>query len=357
MSRRVIDTRDGRDPERDRERRERARRDRERARRDQAAATPARRQPMGASVTREKRAGLIADVARGARNLLFAAYALVTRPAARPPRERSRHNPPVRRPRPTQDLSPARRRALERRRELRRARIRLVTVVSCIAALVMGWLIVPRMDVFRIRAVAVEGASQVSDLAVRLQIQQLIQRQTVFTVDDAAIVQRLERMPFVRSARVERHLLGSAMGITVVIDEYRPLAIATNGTSTWLIARDGRVLAPARLNDWRGQVPVVQLEHTKIREGQRLSNEAGLHLLRAMPDDFPGSITAVTMQNHQLTAVLDDGVALRFGRSDDLLIKIKAAEAMLAVVHGRHGYKVDYIDVSVPSRPAPHEIS
>lgn len=244
----------------------------------------------------------------------------------------------------------AKRRSASLRRDLLWRRIRFAIIV--LSVLLLGWLgyVVPRMSVFQIRTVSVEGASAVPDLLVRNQVDSQLQGQTLFTVDSDAITRRLEALPFVRTAQVDRHLPD---GLAIRITEYEPLAFGVAGDGGWLVARDGRVLTRARLDDWRARVPVVRLREEELRPGQRLAAEPTLLVLSAVPPTFPGSIRAIERTNEfGYVAELHDGPSIRLGRAQDLERKLTVAGKMLAIFSHGGQSELDYIDVTVASRPA-----
>jgi cell division septal protein FtsQ len=209
---------------------------------------------------------------------------------------------------------------------------------------------VPKFAFFNIDQVQVTGTSAVPDLLVRNKIQPLLQNQTIFTVDDDAIVKEVEHLPFVRHARVDHHLPG---GISIDVDEYRPLAIGLGDGKAWLVALDGRILSQARLADWINQVPAVRLEAESIQAGQRVGNEPALRVLRALPPTFPGTIRGVEVDDVGLmTAYMHEGPAIRLGRDTDLVVKLQVAERLMSLYGPAHIGAVQYVDVSVPERPA-----
>jgi cell division protein FtsQ len=206
------------------------------------------------------------------------------------------------------------------------------------------------MSVFDIRTVSVEGASAVPDLLIRNQVDSMLRGQTTFTVDTDAVVKKVEQQPFVRSAEVNRHLPD---GLSIRVTEYEPLAFGVARDGGWLIARDGRVLNRARLDDWRARVPVIRLQEDKVTAGERLSAEPAILVLRSVPPSFPGSIRAVDRTKESgYVASLHDGPSIRLGRAQDLDRKLSVAGRMLAMFSRTQQDELEYVDVTVPARPA-----
>jgi cell division septal protein FtsQ len=207
---------------------------------------------------------------------------------------------------------------------------------------------VPASDAFRIRHVEVSGTAAVDDLAVRMRVDPLLAGKTIFTVDRAALVRRVEELPFVREARVERHLPG---GLQLHVTEYRPLALAYGAGNFWLVARDGRVLAKASGEAWRGRIPTVELQGRDIEPGMRLGDEPALQLLSTLRPGSTLEFDVVRTERFRLEGELTSGVVVRFGRPQLLLLKLAAAERTLQLA-ARNGEDLLYIDVSVPAKPA-----
>jgi cell division septal protein FtsQ len=205
------------------------------------------------------------------------------------------------------------------------------------------------MSTFAVRQVDVVGASAVSDLTIRHKIDPVVRGETIFTMDVDRIARTIEELPFVREVTVDRHIPG---GVTVRVDEYEPLAFGIVGTRGWLVAQDGRILAPARLDDWSTRVPVVRIQQSDAGLGDRVGNEPALRLLREVPVTFPGSLRTVDVKDGQIVAETHEGYVLQFGRDDALSTKLLVVERLLGLYgSGRRG-AIDYIDVSVPERPA-----
>lgn len=251
---------------------------------------------------------------------------------------------------PSTRRTPAQLRAAAERRERLRRQLRIGVVAALLVAVVAAWIVVPASDAFRIRHVEVSGAAAVDDLQVRQRIDSLLVGKTVFTVDEDAVVSRVEELPFVREARVERHLPG---GLEIHVSEYRPLALAWSGGDFWLVAQDGRILAKANGDAWKGRIPTVTLLGDDIKAGDRVGDEPALQLLRARPRNSSVAFDVVRADGVKLEADLVGGIEVRFGRPVQLMLKVAALERAIELV--RRSGKADeimYVDVSVPAKPA-----
>ncbi|MCW2972886.1 MAG: hypothetical protein JWN72_1159 [Thermoleophilia bacterium] len=246
-------------------------------------------------------------------------------------------------------LGDAELKARARRRTMLVRRLRVAGAALALVLLAIGAYVVPRAHVFDVGHVEIEGASAVSDLAVRQRVDSLLAGQTIFTVDEAAIARRIEELPFVRSVAVDHHL-PDGLGIRIV--EYRPLALACGDKACWLVAPDGRILTKVSASEWRGRVPVVRLESTsKVRPGVRLPQEPGLALLLAVPHDSTLDFATIDVSPYSVVATTGEGIEVRFGRAEHFASKLAAAERILTSASAR-AHPLAYVDVSVPSNPA-----
>ena len=263
-----------------------------------------------------------------------------------------------------------------RRRQLLRRRLRLVALVGVVVMFGIAVYAVPRMAIFNVQRIEVTGTSAVPDLTVRSKVDPIIHGQTIFTLDTDRIRTSLAALPFVRSVSVDRHFPN---GLSITLVEYKPLALGVSvGQGSWLVARDGRVLAKVQSSDWSAQIPKVVIEQDHLKPGTRLSGEPALQLLRMVPPTFPGSFETIEVftptarrpgarraareqasrsslmleGTESIIAHMSDGAEIRFGRPDRLDLKLAVVERMLGLYgpSGRSG--ITYIDVSVPSRPA-----
>lgn len=253
-------------------------------------------------------------------------------------------------PRVRPQRTEAEQRARDRRRAALRRRLRLVGVLTLVVAMLLAWIYVPGSDAFRIRHVEVTGSSAVGDLEARTRIDELLRGETIYTVDEDKIVESLQGLPFVRAARVERHLPG---GLELRISEYRPLALGYGDGHFWLVAQDGRILARASRREWTDRIPLVALRADDLRPGVRVADEPALRLLAARESGSTLALARVEVEEYRLVGWLkgEAEVEIRFGRAELLAQKVAVAELMLGEAR-RKGLDLVYVDVTVPSRPA-----
>lgn len=243
---------------------------------------------------------------------------------------------------------PATRRARETRHALLRRRARIGGVIGGVVLLIALLWQVPQMGVFSVRQIAVEGTSAVSDLTIRQRIDPLLVDQTIYTVDTDQMRREVGKLPFVRSVSVDRHFPD---GLSIRIEEYSPLAFAYAGNGGFLVARDGRVLAPARVADWSDRVPVVRIDEQHLKIGESVGTAPALRILRTVPATFPGSFSRIDVGQFGYVGQLVDGPEIRFGRDDDLTHKFEVVARLLGMFGVGGKQAITYIDVSVTARP------
>jgi cell division protein FtsQ len=169
------------------------------------------------------------------------------------------------------------RRGNRRRRgrdELRR-RIRLVGLATLHVAtvvVVVGWG-VPNAAAFArthpyfaLDEVVIQHRGHVSEAAVR-DAAGLRDGMSIWDVDADAVRRALERLPWVRSARVTRRLPGR---VTIRLREYRPAAIVRlpgPGSSLHYVATNGRIFAPVEDVDGRDLPYITGLDPARVETG------------------------------------------------------------------------------------------
>lgn len=242
-------------------------------------------------------------------------------------------------------------RADERKRQLLRRRVRAVAAIVLLVAIVIAWRTVPHAGVFRIQHIEIVGASSVGDLEVRQRIDGDLRGATIYDIDADAIARDVRAFPFVRSVTVDSHF---PSGVTVHVVEHQPLALGydTGSKEWWLISPDGRVLASADSKDWKGRVPLVRLRDKDLEPGSRLRSEPTIALLIAQAQDSTLAIESIDIGAFTVTAQLQNGVEVRFGRPQQLRTKLAVAQRMLSIMRIK-GQDWKYLDVSVPAQAVP----
>jgi cell division protein FtsQ len=170
-------------------------------------------------------------------------------------------------------------------------------------------------------------------------------------VDLAEVELRAEQVPTVASVSLDRafpHTLAVA-----VVPEV-PVAVLRQGSSSWLAAAGGRVLAELGTGG-RPRLPRVWLKRdVEVRVGDRL-RDSPLRAVAAVAPlverPLPAAVASVVATRGELTLELRTGLELRLGDGTDLAVKLEVARRVLPQLGGLAGY----LDVSVPERPVAGE--
>lgn len=255
---------------------------------------------------------------------------------------------------PTHSPSPAktrinpriRERRIEVQREAGRKRLRVLLVVSSVlSALGLAFLIVisPVLDVDHI---PVAGAQHVTPAQVRAAAAVHVHDHLLFA-DTGAIARRVERIPWVEHARVQRDLPGT---LKITVTEYTPAAfvrVAAGGVM--LVAANGHVIARANA------APAHTVEVRGVRQapgiGELLSPPDAAGIVSRLPDALSQQVAAIDVSGGGIALVLASGAQIRIGSSDDLDAKAASAQAVMTHL-GTQCFS--YIDVSTPNRPLSH---
>jgi cell division protein FtsQ len=162
-------------------------------------------------------------------------------------------------------------------------------------------------------------------------------------LDTGAVADRVEALPWVASARVEREL-PNAVRVTVTPRVPVAFARAADGTVGFVDGR-GVVLAvapapPLGLPELLGTTGVPPL-------GGRLASAEAARVAAAL-GPLAGRVVTIVVAGGQATLHVIDGPEVRFGALDRLAEKARAADAVLgATAPG----SLTYLDVRVPSAP------
>lgn len=158
------------------------------------------------------------------------------------------------------------------------------------------------------------------------------------------VAARVEAFPGVASVDVQRRLPGT---LIIRVTE-RAAAVFLEGTRG--LAADGSGMVFARRAT--PGIPVLAGWHGRGRPGTALdpASRVVVGALHDFPPRLLARIRRITLFG-SVTMILDDGTEIRFGQTNDLLLKARAAEAVLAVAVSKHE-KLAYVDVRAPGAPA-----
>jgi cell division protein FtsQ len=235
------------------------------------------------------------------------------------------------------------------RRDAGRRRLKRLTLALSVAALVVGLAVATRTPLLDVDRVTVTGTERTSvEDVVRLAA---VERgEPLVSVDPGAVANRIEELPWVDSARVERAWPSTvkiqvtervAVAVVQVTDE-RAAVVDAEG---WVVSIESRSAdAPA---DPAGPLVLTGIDE-RVAEGEQLSEEAraALAVASALAERMPGAVSGVSTD---LDAELVDGGFIRFGSVEDLDDKVTAARTVLDDVDITC---LELLDVRVPGSPA-----
>ncbi len=246
-----------------------------------------------------------------------------------------------------------------RRREVRRSegRRRLAVLAGTIAMMLLPvfyWAL-EHSPVFSISHVTVAGASPRVAAQVRAVVAGDVAGKSLLQVDASALAARLETLPYVRLARVDR-AFPHDVDVAVVMEH--AAAVVRAGAARYVISSDGRVLrtvthAPAHLPlviMSPGPAPVTghAVDTAQMR--------AALRVLTGIPASFERGIggarlKGVVANTGGVVAVFGHGLRVPLGTTSELTLKLRVAAKVLSEMSAPIRRSVAYVNVSAPARP------
>ena len=235
------------------------------------------------------------------------------------------------------------------RRDAGRRRLKRLTLALSLAALVVALTVATRTPLLDVDRVTVTGTQRTSaEDVTRLAA---VDRGTpLVSVDPGAVARRVEELPWIASAQVERAWPSTvkiqvtervAVAMVQVTDD-RAAVVDADG---WVVSIESRAAdAPA---DPAGPLVLTGIDE-RVAEGERLDEEAraALAVASALAERLPGAVSSVSTD---LDAELVDGGSIRFGSVEDLDAKVTAARTVLEDVDTTC---LELLDVRVPGSPA-----
>lgn len=226
-----------------------------------------------------------------------------------------------------------------------RRRLRVVLAAVGLVVVGVGALVVLHSSLFSARHVTVVGAGQTGRGAV-LRAAGLRGTPPLIDVDSGAAAARVEALPWVGVATVERHWPDS---VVVRVTERVPVAVVSAEHAFFLVDVTGRVLERTALAP--PGVPLLSSPAHAGAPGTTLGPAArpGLVVAAAAARALPGRVAGVTV-GARGTVTLDLGKGLRavLGPASDVGSKLAALASVLA---GTAPNCPELIDVSVPGEP------
>lgn len=244
-----------------------------------------------------------------------------------------------------------------RRRAIRRSegRRRLAVLLGVVGALLLpgGYWGLEHSPVFSASRVVVAGATAGVDSQVRSVVAADVAGKSLLQVDASSLAARLDAMPYVRSARVDR-AFPHTVAVTVMME--RPAAFVRAGKTGYVVSSEGRILrtapkAPKQLAKlFLPAGPAMTPGRTIATAPMR----AALTVLATAPHRFPRDIArikGVTSGPAGVVATFGHRLHIRLGDTSRLGLKLRVAALVLSKMGDSIRRSVAYVDVSSPARP------
>ncbi|MBN1631291.1 MAG: FtsQ-type POTRA domain-containing protein [Thermoleophilia bacterium] len=246
-----------------------------------------------------------------------------------------------------------RRRSVTRQRGRRRGTLLAIAAIVIIAGGLFLWL--RSSDVFAVKQINATVTLCVTQEEVA-QATSGAMGASLLTLSTDELERRLRGLPYVRSAQVYREFPNT---LEVRLVEYEPVArLQGEGESIWLVSDDGRVLEKAQAPRGVNLPLVVPTSRAEHAVGEKVSNAVlgALPVIVLLQDEE--AVAGLPKVGHvavsaagALVLQLDGGAEVRLGEPDRLEYKLRVA-AELVERYLRDEGQIEYVDVTVPERPA-----
>lgn len=236
-------------------------------------------------------------------------------------------------------------RRLRGRRRLPRPGLRTLAALAALLALAAGaWVWLRNSSLVAVQRVTIVGVSGRDATQIRSALVSAARNMTTLDVKMSALRTAVAPFPVVKQLHVST-AFPHRMRIAVV--EQVPVALISAGGVRVAVSADGTLLHGASLP---ASLPTIPLPVSPGGTHVTGSTLQVVRLLAAAPYQLLGKVSEASDDAaHGLEAQVRNGPKLYFGTGADLGAKWTAAAAVLADA-GSAG--ADYIDVTVPSRPA-----
>jgi len=206
-------------------------------------------------------------------------------------------------------------------------------------------------SMFAVDAIRVGGASGPVTAIVQHELRRYEGRSLV-GLDASRIEQRVDALPAVRSATVDRSFPHT---LTIRVVPELPVAVVRRGSDSFLVSARGRVIAPVGRGTYRALPRIWLPSTTDIELGSFLGGEDGGLAARSLAtfvgSGFPGRVTFVRALDGQITLGLRGGLEIHLGAPVDLRVKIAIAHAIVPTLARPSAGGPTYLDIAVPERP------
>ncbi len=244
-----------------------------------------------------------------------------------------------------------------RRRAVRRTegRRRLAVLVGAVAVLLLpgGYWGLEHSSVFSASRVVVTGATPGIDSQVQAVVGGAVAGRSLLQVDASSLVARLDALPYVKAAQVDR-AFPHTVAVTIVMEH--PAALVRSGHVRYIVSSDGRVLRA--VTKVPKKLPKLMLPPaTMPTPGHTVDTpqmRAALQVLAIVPRAFQRDIArikGVTSGPSGVVAVFGHKLQIQLGDTSHLRLKLRVAELVLSKMGDSIRRSVAYVNVSAPGRP------
>ncbi len=199
---------------------------------------------------------------------------------------------------------------------------------------------------FHARHIAVTGTNVVSKQEV-LERAALDPQRNIWLQNTGAAAARIGAIPYVHTVQIRRRLPAD---VTIVVQERKPFAIVTDGTSRVLVDGDLHVL---ELGPVRTDLPLLQATVADAAVGKKFTSAPLAQLARDCKALLHASVPVAFLHLDRLgnlNARLWSGVLVEFGDDSDIVLKARLVNPVLAQVP-QNGRKVRALDLRAAKTP------
>ena len=228
--------------------------------------------------------------------------------------------------------------------------VRIVGVLVLVAAvLVLLYAAARFSSLFALEKIELTGGRPAAREEVRAALRPLL-GESLVALDRADLRRKLEALPAVRSARIDRAFPHT---LRIAIVHERPLAVVQGGEDAWLVSAQGRVIRAVDPERARKR-PVVQADPgSSFAPGAIVQAEdvrTSLEALRRLPRSFPDRVESASATGGAVTLILARGLEVRLGQARSLALKLAVAGRVLRSMSEEEAAALAYLDVSIPER-------
>lgn len=176
------------------------------------------------------------------------------------------------------------------------------SILVCLAALgFLGYRTVTASNFFDVRLIEVRGTERASKKDIERIVSAQSGQSGVWNADLAEIKQRIEKIPFVKSASVSQVLPN---GIRVDIRERIPKAIVRLAGGDFLVDAEGQMLSPVEGNEEKLPFPLTGWDEAKSEKAMK-DNLERIKLYQKMLGDWQDSDLAARVRTVNLADLRD----------------------------------------------------